>query len=125
VVGWSFSPINQISQLLGQLVEIPFSPETAGRQHLAGCWWQNLKSSILLSCLVGTSWQDGRLRKHCKASAIAGDDDIFGCRLLPWERGHDLVLLLIAYPLGIVGTPLFGVFSEFLLEPLVSMPCIK
>jgi hypothetical protein len=53
--------------------------------------WKNLKSSILLSCLVGTPLQDGGLRKQHKASVIAGDDDVFGRCSLPWERGHSLL----------------------------------
>jgi hypothetical protein len=52
---------------------------------------KNLKSSVLLSCLVGTTLQDGGLRKQRKVLVIAGDDDVFGRRSLPWERGHSLL----------------------------------
>jgi hypothetical protein len=65
------------------------------------------------------------LRKQRKASAIAGDDDVFGRRSLPWERGHSLIMLLIAFPLGFVDAPVVGVISDFLLELLVSMPYTK
>jgi hypothetical protein len=75
--------------------------------------------------LVWTSQQDGGLRKQCKASAIAGDGDVFRCRSLPWERSHDLIKLLIAYPLGFADAPVIGVTSKFRLELLVLMPCIK
>jgi hypothetical protein len=39
----------------------------------------------------------GGLRKLRKASNVAGDDDIPSCRSLPWKRGHDPILLLIAF----------------------------
>jgi hypothetical protein len=65
------------------------------------------------------------LRKQRKASTIAGGDNVFGRRSLPWERGHSLILLLIAFPLGFVDAHVVGVISEFLLELLVSMPYTK
>jgi hypothetical protein len=37
-------------------------------------------------------------RKHRKASATAGDDDVYGCRSPPWRRGHDALLAASCRP---------------------------
>jgi hypothetical protein len=55
------------------------------------------------------------LRKHCKASANAGDDDVYGRRLPPWRRGHDtLTPPLVAVPWILSAAILTCDFAEVL-----------
>jgi hypothetical protein len=49
------------------------------------------------------------LRKHCKASPIAGGTDIYGYRSPPWRRGHDAHLVVDGLLLGNAADPMSGV----------------